>query len=107
MDRNKDCIRHLSRAGLLKPQKKVLKSFQGYLMKIHLYGGKVAIDRVVLMITTNNNPTLFTTTPVVAAYFQLLSNVPLQNKVLCQFQTKLTPPTLTFSVLLLEYKIMI
>lgn len=105
----KDCIQRLNRAGLLKPQKKVLKSFQGFLMKIRLYGEKVATDRVVLTITINNNPTLSTTTEEVVPSSQLLSNVLLRNRVLflAWFRVKLTPPTLTFSVLQLEFKITI
>jgi len=84
MDQNKECIQLQSKAGLPKPQRKVLKSFQGCSTKILLYGGKVAIDRVVLMITTNNNQTPFTTMVPLVASSQLLSNVLLQNKVLCQ-----------------------
>ena len=82
MDQNKDCIQLQSKAGLPKPQRKALKSFQDCLTKILLYGGKVAIDRAVLTITTNNNPTPFTITVPLAASSQHPSNAQLRNKVL-------------------------
>lgn len=53
-----DYIQLLSKVDLRRRRRKVLKSFQDFLMKIPQYGGKVAIGRVVLMITTNNNLTL-------------------------------------------------
>lgn len=84
MDQNKECIQLQSKADLLKPQRKAQKSFQDCLTKILLYGGKVAIDRAVLTITTNNNPAPFTITVPPAAFFQHPSNVQLRNKVLCQ-----------------------
>ena len=53
-----DYIQLLSKVGLLRRRRKVLKSFQDFLMKIRQYGGKVVTGRVVPMITTNNNLTL-------------------------------------------------
>ena len=53
-----DYIQLLSKVGLLRRRRKVLKSFQDFLMKIRQYGGKAVTGRVAHMITTNNNLTL-------------------------------------------------
>ena len=76
MYQNKDCIQHLSRAGSLKQQRKVLKSFQDCLTKILQYGVKAVIDRVDHMTTTNTNLTLSKATES----FQHLNSVQLRSK---------------------------